>query len=60
MHTLTLLLLISVAWMPSCDVQVYPWNYLACLVLILAHQLFDFFLYGKRYLVDWTYMPPMS
>ena len=38
----------------------YPWNYLACIAMILSIQLFDFFLYSRDYLVDLHTMPPMS
>lgn len=60
MHAATLVLLVSVIWMPDCTESIYPWNYLACMIIVFFHQMYDLFLFRRHYLVNLNDMPPTS
>ena len=59
-HCMTFALFISSFFMQDCHSAIYPTNFVAVVVLILCHQVYDIYLSRHGYLIDWENLPFMS
>jgi hypothetical protein len=46
--------------MQDCHTSIYPANFVAVVILILAHQIYDVYLSCNGYLIDWDNLPFIS
>lgn len=60
MHCATAALFLSTFWMQDCNDAIYPVNFVALVVIIVAHQVHDVFLACHDYMVDWDNLPATS
>ena len=60
MHVATAGLFLSTFWMKDCHDSIYPFNFVAIVIIILAHQVYDIFLACNGYMIDWDNLPYMS
>lgn len=60
MHCATAALFVSTFWMKDCNDSIYPFNFVAIVIIILAHQVYDIFLACQGYMIDWDNLPYTS
>ena len=59
-HLTTFGLFVSTFFMKNCNTSIYPANFVAVVILILAHQVYDVYLSCNGYLIDWANLPFVS
>ena len=59
-HVTTLGLFISTFFMKSCDAEIYPINFVAVTILIVAQQIYDLWLACNNYQIDYANLPFIS
>ena len=61
MHCSEIAFVCIAIWGPhGCEEVLYPWPFLALIWTIVAHVMYDMFLYKKNYFVKLDKMPMMS